>query len=73
MAMLRKILVSLGLAPSDDDIKLRELVNKSYKSVRVVGRGTVKIDPAEVTATPEFKAAREKAGEIVRQHRARRR
>lgn len=70
--MLKKILVSLGLAPSEHDIKLRELVNKSYKSVRVVGRGTVMIDPAEVAATPEFKAARKRAGEIVRAHNAKR-
>lgn len=69
--MIRKILVSLGLAPSDSDIKLRDLVNKSYKSVRVVGRGTVVIDPAEVTATPEFQAARRQAAEIVRAHTAR--
>lgn len=71
--MLKKILVSLGLAPSAQDIKLRELVNKSYKSVRVVGRGTVMIDPAEVAATPEFKQARKQAGEIVRAHTAKRR
>lgn len=70
--MIRKILVSLGLAPSDSDIKLRDLVNKSYKSVRVVGRGTVVIDPAEVAATPEFKKARAQAGDIVRSHSARR-
>ena len=71
--MLHKILVSLGLAPSDSDIKLRDLVNKSYKSVRVVGRGTIKIDPGEVAATPAFKEAREKAGKIVQEHRARQR
>ncbi len=69
--MIRKLLISLGLAPSAQDIKLRDLVNRSYKSVRVVGRGTVKIDPAEVVATPEFKAARAQAADIVRQHAAR--
>lgn len=45
---------------------LRALVANTYKSVRVVGRGTVMIAPAEVYACPHFKAARELAQGIVR-------
>lgn len=63
------LLVKLGLAPSERDLKLKRLVEKSYKSypsIRVVGRGTVKIDPDEVRNTPEFKTARAKAKLIVK-------
>lgn len=50
---------------SEQDQKLKQLVDGSYTSVRVVGRGTVKIDPEEVRKTPEFKEARKRAKEIV--------
>lgn len=59
------ILKSLGLAPSQHDKKLKELVAQSYDSVRVVGRGTVKIDPQEVSRSDEFKKARAQARAIV--------
>lgn len=39
------ILEMLGLAPSKQDNELKELVTQSYASVRVVGRGTINIDP----------------------------
>jgi hypothetical protein len=55
----------LGLAPDKDDKRLKELVNKSYKSVKVVGRGTIRIDPKEVRETEEFKKARKQAKAIV--------
>jgi hypothetical protein len=55
----------LGLAPDKDDERLKELVNKSYKSVKVVGRGTIRIDPKEVRETEEFKKARKQAKAIV--------
>lgn len=61
MAILRM----LGLSPSEEDKKLKQLVENSYTSVRVVGRGTVKIDPKEVRTTQEFKKAREDAKAIV--------
>lgn len=61
MAILR----ILGLSPSEEDIKLKELVENSYASVRVVGRGTIKIDPREVRRSIEFKKAREDAKAIV--------
>lgn len=62
MSTLLKI---FGLAPTEQDKKLKELVDNSYLSVRVVGRGTVKIDPEEVRNSKEFKAARDQAKEIV--------
>ena len=54
MMMLLKL---LGLAPSQRDLELKALVDNSYRSVRVVGRGTIKIDPQEVRRSPEFQAA----------------
>lgn len=59
------ILKALGLAPSERDKKLKELVARSYVSVRVVGRGTVNIDPQEVRLSDEFKQARKQAKAIV--------
>lgn len=59
------ILKLLGLVPGEEDKKLRQLVENTYSSVRVVGRGTVKIDPTEVRKTPEFKRARTAAKSIV--------
>ncbi|HEY1028611.1 MAG TPA: hypothetical protein VGE28_13425 [Pseudomonas sp.] len=59
------ILKALGLAPSERDTKLKELVSGSYASVQVVGRGTVKIDPREVRLSDEFKQARKQAKAIV--------
>lgn len=55
----------LGFVPSEEDKKLKQLIQNSYSSVQVVGRGTVKIDPNEVSRTPEFKRAREEARKIV--------
>lgn len=63
MAILRM----LGLAPSKNDHKLRELISQTYESARVVGRGTVKIDPQEVSQSEAFKKAREQARAIVAQ------
>ena len=60
-----KLLELFGLSPSEQDQKLKQLVDNSYDSVRVVGRGTVKIDPEEVGNTREFQAARRKAKKIV--------
>lgn len=59
------ILKALGLAPSERDKKLKELVTRSYTSLRVVGRGTVTIDPREVRLSKEFREARALAKVIV--------
>lgn len=61
MAILR----FLGLSPSKEDKKLKRLVENSYDSIRVVGRGTIKIEPQEVRSSAEFKKAREDAKAIV--------
>ncbi|MCC5611628.1 hypothetical protein LC612_34075 [Nostoc sp. CHAB 5834] len=58
--------VKLGFAPSERDKTLKRLIDKSYPSTRVVGRGTVKIDPKEVRGTSSFKEARDKASIIVK-------
>ena len=55
----------LGLAPSESDKKLKKLVDNSYVSVRVVGRGTIRIDSNEVRSSKEFKKAQEQAKKIV--------
>lgn len=55
-----------GLSRTEQDEKLKQLVDNSYDSVRVVGRGTVKIDPQEVGNSESFKTARKKAKKIVR-------
>lgn len=55
----------LGLAPNEDDKRLRELVQGSYKKVKVVGRGTIRIDPKEVSSSKEFKNAQDKARNLV--------
>lgn len=55
----------LGLAPNENDERLKKLISQSYQSVRVVGRGTVQIDPKEVSQSKEFKRAREQAKAIV--------
>ena len=60
------LLTWLGFAPSEQDQKLKQLVDNTYDSVRVVGRGTVKIDPKEVSSTEAFKQARKRARDIVR-------
>lgn len=60
------LFVKLGLAPSERDKRLKRLIDNSYPSIRVVGRGTVKIDPNEVRSTPEFKIARARAEQIVK-------
>ena len=62
---MRKVLQILGLAPTEQDKKLIALVNQGYSSTRVVGRGTVKIDPHEVNQCEYVKQARRDAKAIV--------
>jgi hypothetical protein len=56
----------LGLAPSERDERIKDLISGSYASVEVVGRGTVQIDPREVRDSDEFQQARRQAKAIVR-------
>lgn len=62
---MKILLRMLGLVPSKRDIEIMQLVKGSYKSVHVVGRGTIKIDPQEVLESPEFQSALKQAKEIV--------
>lgn len=65
MAPLRTIGRIIGLVPTEADTRLKDLVKSSYGSVRVVGRGTVRIDPKEVRDSEEFKRASQRAKAIV--------
>lgn len=69
--LLKTLLRLLGLAPSARDREIAQLVKNSYKSVRVVGRGTIKIDAQEVFDSPEFQWALQRAQEIVDAQRLR--
>ena len=55
----------LGLAPNEEDKRLKKLIQDSYKEVKVVGRGTIRIDPKEVSSSDEFKNAQNKARTLV--------
>ena len=69
--LMKTLLRLLGLAPSARDREIAQLVRNSYKSVRVVGRGTIKIDAKEVRDSPEFQLALQRAQEIVDSQRRR--
>lgn len=49
----------------ETDNYIKTLVKNSYNSLRVVGRGTVRIDPKEVAKTKEFFATKQRAAEII--------
>lgn len=49
----------------ETDNYIKTLVKNSYNSLRIVGRGTVLIDPKEVAKTKEFIAAKQRAAEII--------
>lgn len=60
----------MGLFITVKDHQLKTLVQNTYQSVRVVGRGTIRIDPGEVRRTPEFQKALAQAKIIVDNHRS---
>lgn len=51
--------------PSKEEAEFVERINNSFKSLRVVGRGTVTVDVQEVQNSPEFKKALARAKELV--------
>lgn len=55
--MIKCILQYIGLAPTEHDKQIKLLVDNSWNSLQVVGRGTITIDPSEVSNSPEFKQA----------------
>jgi hypothetical protein len=53
---LTKLFQWLGLAPTDDERKVLDALNKNgLKSMRVVGRGTLIMDAEEARNTEKFK------------------
>ncbi|MCL6381632.1 MULTISPECIES: hypothetical protein [Pectobacterium] len=54
-----------GFAPDESEMQMIEEIRNSYKSLEVVGRGTVRIDPKEVRQDPAFIAFVEKAKMLV--------
>ena len=68
---MNPLLRLLGLAPTQRDREIAQLVKNSFKSVRVVGRGTIKIDAKEVFDSPEFQRALQRAQAIVDAQRRR--
>ncbi|MDO4682318.1 MAG: hypothetical protein Q4B17_05955 [Lautropia sp.] len=52
-------------AQRERDARLNALIENSYRNIRVVGRGTIQIDPEEVVNSWQFQQAREQAREIV--------
>lgn len=63
--MLKAILRWLGMVPTEEDEKLKTLVDASYKHIRVSPRGRLSIDPKEVAQTPEFKQALQQAKLLI--------
>ena len=68
-SLSRRFFIALGLAPSKRDLELRKLVNSSYKSLRVVGRGTIKIDAKEVRQSKEWRQAQEQVSRLFKQNK----
>jgi hypothetical protein len=63
--IMLKHLIALFQAPSAEEQKLAKTINDSYKSLRVVGRGTIRIDPEEVFDSPEFKQDLDRAKRLI--------
>ena len=63
-------MIGLFMGSSPKDQQLKRLVQSTYQSVRVVGRGTIRIDPREVRQSPEFQKALAQAKTIVDRHRS---
>lgn len=51
--------------PSKEEADFLALLDKSFKSLRVVGRGTVTVDVSEVQASEEFKKNLKRAKSLV--------
>lgn len=62
MEFLRNI---FGLSLNEKEKEMKKLVENSYTSLRVIGRGTVSIDSSEVRARKSFKEDCIKAKSIV--------
>jgi hypothetical protein len=73
-SFFQSFLVACGLAPSEEDKKIIELIRNGPKSARVVvndvtGRWRLTVDPREVCETKEWKEAQRKAADLVKRKR----
>ncbi len=50
-----------------DDERMIEAIRNGPKSMRVVGRGTIVVDPEEIYNSPQFRADLEKARVLIEQ------
>lgn len=50
---------------NDQDKKMMCLIKRSYKSTRIIGRGTLVISPSEVANSESFKQLRKRAKILV--------
>jgi hypothetical protein len=61
--LIKKI---LGVYVSSDEQRVLDAIDQSgLKSMKVVGRGTLTVDPKEVTSSEKFKAYAEQAKSVV--------
>lgn len=65
MSKFNRLAQYFGFAPSENEIEMVNKIRNSYKSIEVVGRGTVRIDPAEVRRDPVFIENAQKARSLV--------
>lgn len=63
-------LQKIGLEATTKDRLLMDAIDNSYRSLDVVGRGTLIIDPKEAARDPEFKHYREMAKTIVNKYQS---
>ncbi|PJB69935.1 MAG: hypothetical protein CO093_09225 [Alphaproteobacteria bacterium CG_4_9_14_3_um_filter_47_13] len=62
------LLVWLGLAPGEEDKKLKKILKNSWENIRVSERGGVYIDRNEVAQSPEFQEAQKKASDFMKKY-----
>lgn len=66
-------ILNLAFSPfklSHEELKKIDEIHKlkeEFPSLRVVGRGTIVIDPKEIINSPKFQEDRRKASEMIRQ------
>jgi hypothetical protein len=66
--MINLIKKILGVYVSPDERRVLDAIDKSgLKSMKVVGRGTLTVDPKEVASSEKFKAYAEQAKSVVNQ------
>jgi len=59
-------LLKLLINESEKDKKLKTLIKNTYKSVRVVGLSTIRIDASEIANDTQFKADKKRFKSLVK-------